>query len=76
MQDIPGYENEYAVTRNGSVWSYPKGQRSKVLTNEKALEIRTKHDGKYGTGVRLAREYNISSSVISGIYNNKIYKNL
>ena len=29
MQDIPGYEGLYAVTRNGNVWSYPKKRSSK-----------------------------------------------
>lgn len=24
MKDIPGFENKYAVTRDGKVWSYPK----------------------------------------------------
>lgn len=24
MKDIPGYENKYAVTNDGKVWSYPK----------------------------------------------------
>ena len=29
MQDIPGYEGLYAVTRDGQVWSYPKQRSSK-----------------------------------------------
>lgn len=36
MIDIQGYENKYAVTENGNVWSYP-------TTNK----LGTKHNGKF-----------------------------
>lgn len=30
MKDIKGYEGMYAVTRDGRVWSYPKGKHSGI----------------------------------------------
>lgn len=34
-KDIPNYEGKYAITRNGHIWSYPKGYKE------------TGHDGKW-----------------------------
>ena len=38
LHDIPGWEDDYAITKSGKVWSYPKSGRG-----------RSKHDGRWLT---------------------------
>jgi hypothetical protein len=44
------------------------------LTDEDVLEIRSRY--RFGNGHKLAKEFGISTSVISAIVNNKIWKHL
>ena len=64
MQDIPGYEGLYAVTRDGRVWSYPK-QRSSKLGKWMKLQLHTNSRGR----IKIRKQYNI------GLFKNKKRKN-
>ena len=37
LRPIPGYEDLYAITQDGRVWSHPKNQK----------HVRRKHDGRW-----------------------------
>ena len=43
------------------------------LTPKQVIEVRAKHTGMYGVGIKLAKEYGVSASVISSIVNNKTW---
>lgn len=59
-------ENEADKRRHGR---HPAGERnpSRKLTAREVREIRARHDGRHGTGARLAREYGISKTQVSAI---------
>lgn len=43
----------------------------KKLTAEQVVEIRAKHDGRYGSAIRLAREYGVSATTIYGVIHSR-----
>lgn len=49
MKDIPGKEGLYAVTEDGQVWSYPKGQNNR---KGKWLKLYLRPDGYLEVGLR------------------------
>jgi hypothetical protein len=59
-------DNQMDMRRHGTMQDGEKCVTAK-LTAQQVADIRRLHDGKYGTGRRLAREYGVSPACISRI---------
>ncbi len=53
MKDVPGFENLYAITQEGKVWSYPKSNRQQgkwlapVFDKDGYIKIALSKNGKF-----------------------------
>lgn len=65
-----------ALREAGTYQKVPFGERAyqALLTDDQVREIRERHDGKYGTGARLAREYGVDPVTISAIRTGRNWK--
>ena len=67
-------------TRQKNIFDYIKHKGKHMVKNatsvEIAMKIKNEHDGKFGTGKRLAEKYKVSVYTVSEIKNNKTFKYL